>query len=146
MFSKLVRTTAVASALALSTLSIASPKSLADEYRTVTLTNNNSQGILAGYIKTPESSEWSYAYDITESFYRGTSKNIQVNASQCVYDIYFRYDSASYDLGQYDFCKNQTLTTTGNGGSYSPSGTYIGEKGCNYTPSWGLAGSSPTGC
>lgn len=146
MFSQLVRKTAVVSTLLLSTLPVTSQKSLADEYRTVTLVNNNNQQILAGYIKTPESNTWSYAYDITEWFERGTSKNIRVNANQCVYDIYVRYISASYDVGRYDICKNPTLTYTGNGGDYSPSGRYIGAKGCDYIPTWGLAGSYSTGC
>ncbi|MFB2772952.1 hypothetical protein ACE1AT_27325 [Pelatocladus sp. BLCC-F211] len=146
MFSKLVRTTAVASVFALSTLPVVVSKSLADEYRNITLTNNNSQQILAVHIKYPESQQWSSVLEAAEWIERGTSKTIGVNVNQCVYDVKVRYMSASYDLGRYDLCKNPTLTYIGNGGDYSPSGTYIGAKGCDYTPSWGLAGSSPTGC
>lgn len=146
MLSKLLQTSVVLIALSLSTLPIGSKKSLANEYRTVKFVNNNTQQIVAGYIKLPKARNWSYAFDITEWFERGTSKTINVNANQCIYDVKIVYISGSFHYGRLNFCKSSTVNLTGNGGNYSPSGVYIGTKGCQYTPTWGLNGSYPTGC
>lgn len=132
--------------LALFVLATTAPKSLADRYLAVTLINNNSQQIVAGYIKTPDSNDWSYAFDITEWFGSGTSKRININASrQCIYDVKMVYISGSFDYGRFNLCQNG-IQYSGNGGDYSPSGVYRGAKGCQYTPTYGVPGSSPVGC
>jgi hypothetical protein len=56
------------------------------------------------------------------------------------------YISGSFDYGRHDICKKPGVQYVGNGGDYSPSGRYIGAKGCQYTPTWGVPGSTPTGC
>ena len=132
--------------LALFVLATTTPKSLAERAKTITLTNNNNQQIVAGYIKTPDSQNWSYAFNITDWFESNTSKTINVNTSQCIYDVKMVYISASFDYGRFNLCKTNNIRYVGNGGNYSPSGVYRGKKGCQYTPTYGVPGSSPTGC
>jgi hypothetical protein len=138
MTSQLIRKTSLISALALSMLSIATPKSLADSYRTVTLVNKNQQNIVLTYIKTPESNNWLRLFDVAEWFGSGMSKNINFNTNQCIYDLKVIYISGSFDYGRYNFCKGNSLTYYGNGGNYDPSGRYVGARGYEYIPSWGL--------
>jgi hypothetical protein len=146
MTSQLLRKVSAIGTLALFASIAIIPKAMAQSYRNITLVNNNNQQIVAGYIKTPESRNWSYAFDITEWFERNTSKNININTSQCIYDIKVVYISGSFDYGRYDTCKGKSLTYVGNGGDYSPSGVYRGAKGCQYTPTYGVPGSVPQGC
>jgi hypothetical protein len=146
MISQLLRKVSAIGTLALFASIATIPKAVAQSYRTVTLINNNSQQIVAGYIKTPDSNNWSYAFDITDWFESGASKKININASvQCIYDVKMVYISGSFDYGRFNLCQNG-IRYSGNGGDYSPSGTYRGAKGCEYSPTWGLSGSRPLGC
>lgn len=126
MTSQLLRKLSAIGTLALFAAIATTPKVLAQNSPSLVLVNNNSQQIMGVYIKSPDSSNWSYALDITEWFASNTSKQININASQCIYDFKIVYISGSFDYGRYDFCKANRLTSTGNGGNYSPSGVYRG--------------------
>lgn len=140
MLSKLPRTSAISTALALVTLSVISLKSLADSYRTVTLINNNTQTISTVRMRVVNTKKWYYAVPLREFFDPGDSKTFNVSTDQCTYDLRVDYISASYEWGHLNVCNGKTtpitITYTGDGGDFSPSGRYLGDKGCPYIPTW----------
>ncbi len=132
MLTKLVRKTAIISALALSVLSVASQKSLANQ--AVFISNQNRQLIYGIFVKLPDSNHWQSILGLITP---GEVLRLNLNTNQCVIDFKMRYYNDSFDQGRYNICKRNTLVYTGNGGDYSPSRSTANG---NYIPQWGAVG------
>lgn len=116
MFTKLVRKTAIVSALAFSVLSVASQKSLADQ--TFVIRNQNRQMISDVLAKYPNSKRWEMVYDMLIG--PREAVRVHLKSNQCVFDFKMIYHDGSFDLGRHNICEGRTLTYTGNGGDHLP--------------------------
>jgi len=119
MFSKLVRNTLLAAALALPIVPSASQNALASDRRDFLVYNNNELEITQLYVSSAVSRYWGSNIlnsDIVNGMYDAVT--FSNNSNQCTYDVKAIYSDGSYDIGRTNLCSTYGITFYGHGGDH----------------------------